>query len=73
MSEDGITPIPRTDDDDNIDWNDKLDDDDIDWFNYLDSRSEPIRYEIDNIQKEEPKPEGHEIVKSFFVKLSDYL
>ena len=69
---DGIIPLPQ--DDDSIGWGDKLDDDDyMDWINYIDSRSEPIKYEIENIQKEEQKPEEHEIVKSFFVKLSDYL
>ena len=69
---DGIIPLPQ--DDDSIGWGDKLDDDDyMDWINYIDSRSEPIKYEIENIQKEEQKPEEHEIVKSFFVLLSDYL
>lgn len=67
----GITIIPP---DDEIDLYDNLNDDEyLDWINYIDSRSEPIRYEINNIQKEEQKSEEHEIVKSFFVKLSDYL
>lgn len=66
---DGIIVIPT----EKEDYHKELDDDDIDWFNYLDSRSEPIKYEIENIQKEEQKSEEHEIVKSFFVKLSDYL
>lgn len=79
MSETGegngdITIVAPPDDDDGNIWEEKLDDDDyMDWINYIDSRSEPIRYEIDNIQKEEQKSEEHEIVKSFFVKLSDYL
>ena len=66
-----ITILPRPDD---VNYHNELDDNEyLDWINYIDSRSEPIKYEIENIQKEEQKPEEHEIVKSFFVKLSDYL
>ena len=66
-----ITILPRPDD---VNYHNELDDNEyLDWINYIDSRSEPIKYEIENIQKEEQKPEEHEIFKIFFVKLSDYL